>query len=292
MLEQIAKHGGFSLQLSCTGDLHIDEHHTVEDCALALGQTLKAALGTNAASIAMDFCCRWTKRWHRSPSIFPVGLILSSRAASAGTRSDSCRPTRAALFPFARRIPGRGHQSQSDRRKHASHDRSLLQRRRTRAASGRPNRRWDCRARRVRSSRGQRCSLLFQVGGLRGEVEGDALLRSSTAAAGTLPRCALRSSASAPPSELTTDPTTVRAATHVILPGVGAAADCMARLRTRACGDIRQLSQPMLGICVGMQLLFESSEEGHVPCLGLLPGRVRRLPVGRSSCPAHGMEST
>jgi glutamine amidotransferase len=78
---------------------------------------------------------------------------------------------------------------------------------------------------------------------------------------------------------LTTDPAALAVASHVILPGVGAAADCMARLESLNLVDtIRSLRQPLLGICVGMQLMFEASEEGNVSCLGILPGRVNRFP--------------
>lgn len=82
-------------------------------------------------------------------------------------------------------------------------------------------------------------------------------------------------------AEVSGDPAVISAADRVILPGVGAAGPGMARLRELGLVEVlRGLRQPLLGICLGMQLLFEGSDEQDETCLGLLPGRVRRLAGG------------
>lgn len=74
---------------------------------------------------------------------------------------------------------------------------------------------------------------------------------------------------------LTTDAEKIASADKVILPGVGAAPVAMAQLQKAGLVDcIRGLTQPVLGICLGMQLLFERSEEGDTALLGLIPGTV------------------
>jgi glutamine amidotransferase len=79
-------------------------------------------------------------------------------------------------------------------------------------------------------------------------------------------------------AEVSAEPERIRAATHVILPGVGAAADAMSRLRAGRLDElIPALRQPVLGICLGMQLLYEASDEGPAACLGVIPGRAIRL---------------
>ncbi len=79
-------------------------------------------------------------------------------------------------------------------------------------------------------------------------------------------------------ASLTADPAAIRAADKVILPGVGAAAPGMARLQALNLVELmRGLTQPVLGVCLGMQLLCEHSEESDTPCLGLIPAVVRRF---------------
>lgn len=82
-------------------------------------------------------------------------------------------------------------------------------------------------------------------------------------------------------TRLTTDAEEIRNSERVILPGVGAARDAMERLHDAGLVDIiRGLEQPVLGICLGMQLLAEGSEEEDVECLGIIPGIAKRLPDG------------
>lgn len=82
-------------------------------------------------------------------------------------------------------------------------------------------------------------------------------------------------------SSLTSDFSTIRNASHVILPGVGAAAAAMRKLAENGLDAlIPTLTQPVIGICLGLQLLYESSEEGDVGCLGIIPGTARRFSGG------------
>ena len=79
---------------------------------------------------------------------------------------------------------------------------------------------------------------------------------------------------------VTSDAAVLRQADRVLLPGVGEASSAMAKLRERGLNAlIPTLTQPVLGICIGMQLMCLSSEEGDARCMGIFPTQVLRLPA-------------
>ena len=83
---------------------------------------------------------------------------------------------------------------------------------------------------------------------------------------------------------ITSDPEEVRQAQAVVFPGQGACDSAMRALEaeglTGAVQEFLRSGRPFLGVCLGLQLLLDFTEEGGVPCLGIFPGRVRRLPPG------------
>ena len=102
--------------------------------------------------------------------------------------------------------------------------------------------------------------------------------------AGNLTSVRLAFAAVGADATVTSDPAVAAKADKVVFPGVGAAKRAMENLRRlgldRAVRDAVSADKPFLGICLGMQILFERSEEdGGVDCLGVLPGRVRRFPA-------------
>ncbi len=87
---------------------------------------------------------------------------------------------------------------------------------------------------------------------------------------------------------VTADPAVVAAAERVVFPGQGAMPDCMRELEARGLRPAvieAARSKPFLGICIGLQMLFEHSEEGHVDGLGVFAGHVRRFPADRMTGP-------
>lgn len=90
--------------------------------------------------------------------------------------------------------------------------------------------------------------------------------------------------------EVTSDPEKIVSASHVLMPGVGEASSAMANLRETGLVEVvKSLTQPVLGICIGLQLMCAFSEEGQTPCLGVFDPYVRRFdPASGDKIPHMG----
>jgi glutamine amidotransferase len=93
--------------------------------------------------------------------------------------------------------------------------------------------------------------------------------------------------------QVTDDPSVVRSADRVVFPGQGAMPDCMRELRARGLYEAvvnAAREKPFLGICIGLQMLFDHSEEGNTPGLGILPGRVKRFANDLKDAKGHKLK--
>ena len=250
MLAQIAHHGGVALEVEARGDLDIDEHHTMEDVAIVLGEAIdralcsKAGIGRYGFALPMDDC----------RALVPLDFGRAGRR-----RPDGDVPP---LLPLALLRRALQPADCGQRRQRPPQGRGDLQGLRPRPAHGRGPQRI-----RIRHTQQQRSIMTaivdYDTGNLRSVA--DAMRRIGAE------------------FTITADPALLRGADRVLLPGVGEASSAMAKLRERGLDlVIPTLTQPVLGICIGMQLLCLDSEEGDARCLGIFPAHVRRLKPAES----------
>ncbi len=271
MLDLFAKHGFFDLTVQATGDLEVDQHHTVEDVGLTLGQAFREALGDKEGIRRFGQATRAARRGAG------VGRRRPERAAVPGLRARArARARRQLRHQPGARLPARVREraeAEPARRLHprpqpAPHDRGGVQgARRARSTWRRSSIRASracCRPRACcdRDRRLRRRQPAQRRQGARAR-RGRRAARASTCASARRPREIERARRGRAAGRrcvrrLHDEPARVR------LDDVVAARD--------------RSGKPFLGICVGMQILFEESEEfGPVAGLGVLPGQVVRF---------------
>jgi imidazole glycerol phosphate synthase glutamine amidotransferase subunit len=258
MLELFARHGRFDLVLICHGDVEVDYHHTTEDVGIALGQAFAQALGDmrgihrygsfylpmDEALIlcAVDISGRCTLNWDIHCSTEKVGDFDVECAKEF-------------WLGFARSVPATVHFVQfAGENSHHILEAAFKGAGRCRPHRCGPSGRNSFHER----TAGMICIIDYGVGNLFS-------LKSSLAHLGL-------------EAKVSADAADIRAADRLILPGVGAFGDAMAKLEATGLVPVikeEAAKKPLLGICLGMQLLFEKSYEyGEHDGLGFVPGQV------------------
>src|SRR5216110_971709 len=223
MLEQVARHGMFDLDIRARGDLQVDAHHTVEDIGITLGQAVARAVGDK----------RGIRRYGHA--YVPLDEALSR-----------------VVIDFSGR-PGLEYHVQFKRALIGEFDVDLVHE----FFQGFAN----------------HAQVTLHIDNLRGDNAHHQCETMFKAVEHVAPHARV---------EVTSDPARVAGADRVVFPGQGAMPDCMREMDARGLRPAvlaAARSRPFLGICIGLQMLFERSDEGGVAGLALLPGAVRSFPA-------------